>query len=247
MREKIKNTGFSVIEVLMSLAVLTVGMLFVAGVFPVGIHFATISRERTIAAIISDEAFAKIQLYGVDSSMLSADDCKDFNDVSLKAVHSSEFWYPSTSISGNKRYRWSAICRQVDSGSPDLVQVTVFISRKGGGGSKYPDPNGSSGATLSYPSPYKMEVLTSGMGNNELRIKTTGLDEKEKTYINDGSRIVDDDTGAIYRVGERYVEDDDIILLDRDWSGGGDVWVIPPPKGGGRYPCIAVYQRIIKF
>ena len=244
MREKINNTGFSVTEVLMSVAVLAVGMLFVAGVFPVGIHFATISRERTTAAIISDEAFAKIQLYGVDLSELSVDDCGNFIDVNSTPIDLSEFWYPSTTVSGTKQYHWSAICRQSDANTPELIQVTIFISRKSGASSKYPDPNSSSTTFFSYPKPYKMGVGTIVGSDNELRITSAG----EEGYINEGSRIVDNKTGAIYRVHERYVEDDGIILLDKDWSGGdGAVWVIPPPEGGGRYPCIAVYQRVIRF
>ena len=66
MRRKRKNDGFSLTEVLMSVGILTVGLIFVAGVFPVGIHFATIATERTIAAVVADEAFAKIRLYELD-------------------------------------------------------------------------------------------------------------------------------------------------------------------------------------
>ena len=59
---------------------------------------------------------------------------------------------------------------------------------------------------------------------------------------------MDDDTGRIYRVLERYpYPDDETILLDRDWEGGDNVWVVPPPVNGGRNPCIAIYQEVIRF
>jgi len=56
-------------------------------------------------------------------------------------------------------------------------------------------------------------------------------------------------TGRIYRVMERYAPpNDNIVLLDGDWPGGpGNVWVVPPPTGAGRYPCIAIYQKEIRF
>ena len=40
-----------------------------------------------------------------------------------------------------------------------------------------------------------------------------------------------------------------IVVLDRNWQRGapGSVWVVPPPVGGGKYPGIAVYQRVMSF
>ncbi|MHC4573630.1 MAG: hypothetical protein ACYS76_05790 [Planctomycetota bacterium] len=67
-------------------------------------------------------------------------------------------------------------------------------------------------------------------------------------FVNDNYTIVDDATGQLYRVLERNPESSTIVL-DRDWTGPslGRVWVIPPPPTGGRYPVIAIYQRIIRF
>ena len=55
--------GFSLTEVLIAVGLLAVGMLFIAGAFPVSIHFTTVATERTIAPIVADEAFAKCRLY----------------------------------------------------------------------------------------------------------------------------------------------------------------------------------------
>ena len=82
------------------------------------------------------------------------------------------------------------------------------------------------------------------------------LIKSEKVFFNDGSVIMDDETGRVYRVLERYRYSntdpvrDRTVLLDRRWdeSNAPDrVWVVPPPIGGGRYPCIAIYQRVIGF
>ena len=62
---------------------------------------------------------------------------------------------------------------------------------------------------------------------------------------------MDNATGHIYRVLERYSAPSDVVLLDRDWDAGPPnptaVWVIPPPVNGGRYPCVGVFQKIIRF
>ncbi len=255
-----KNRGFSLTEVLLSVGILSVGMIFIAGVFPVAIHFTTIATERTIAAIAADEAFAKIKLYAKDNPAGGIDfgvggvelnHLNDFNDV-LKAgveIDPCEFAYPSAGAdTTQKQYFWSALFRRTDL-IEHLVQVTVFISRKTGQNLKYHEPNGGKNGVR--PMPVKVGVDDVPGRENELRI----TDTDKKTFINDGYTIVDDATGRIYRVLERYRDDpdtaekeDEKILLDSGWEGTPEkVWVIPPPVGGGKYPCIAVYQKGIRF
>ncbi len=257
MNNEQKKAGFSLTEVLLAIGTLAIGMVFIAGTFPVAIHFTTVATERTIAAVAADEAFAKIRLYAVgdlinplddielselEENELKPDEFTDFNDIfpAMVDVNSDEFTYPSTGTA-RKQYYWSALCRRAGDDPDRLVQVTVFISRKVSPNLKYPDPDGS--GTVDWPMPVKVEV--SKVSGNELRIETS----QEKTFINDGYTIVDNRTGRLYRVLERYRDmEDDIILLDRDWEGSPEeVWVVPPPKGGGRGPGIAVYQKVIRF
>lgn len=229
MNNALKHKGFSLAEVLLSVGILAVGMTFVAGVFPVAIHFSTIATEQTIAAVVADEAFAKIKLYGIGEP----NDPNAF--LAAQYIDPNEFAYPSTDTDiSKKQYYWSALCRYIEERN---VQVTVFVCRKAGSKTVYQGGLGR---------PVPMPVGVSGIpGDDELQI--TG----DKTFINDGYTIVDNQTGDIYRVLERYAppDDDRVILLDRPWQGGLSawVWVIPPSVGGGRYPCIAIYQKVVRF
>jgi type II secretory pathway pseudopilin PulG len=241
MIKKPQHDGFSLTEVLLAVATLAIGMMFIGGTFFTGIHFATIATERSIAAVVADEAFAKIRLYGINltDARLATDRLIQFE--ALNPIASDEFAYPSTKTSGEKQYCWSALCRPVASGPNNrLVQVTVFASRKVSSSTTYPG-----GATR--PAPVQVSVsAVSGPGNqNRLAITAPG----EQAFIDGGSTIMDNRTGRLYRVVQRDPDAPDTIVLDRVWQGAAtdSVWVVPPPVGGGRYPCIAVYQKLIRF
>src|SRR4030042_1337956 len=154
MNYKLRNSGFSLTEVLIAVGILSFGMVFVAGVFPAGIYLMTISTERTIAAVAADEAFAKVRIYNVNfaspqwPSPPPTVGCVGFNDVSLVAVDPNEFEYPSTNTGEPNQYCWSALCRLVDDDPNRLVQVTVFVSRKVSRNLKYLD---GSGGTVGWP------------------------------------------------------------------------------------------------
>lgn len=241
MRKKQRHKGFSLVEVLLAVGTLAIGMIFIGGTFLTGIHLTTIATERTIAAVVADEAFAKIRLYGVDLTdpNLASNQLARFD--ALNPMTPSEFAYPSTNTQANKQFYWSALCRLAASDPTNrLVQVTVFISRKVSVGTTYPG-----GALRPVPVPVGVS-LVSGTGN-ESRLAITN--PAEQTFINGGSTIVDNQTGLIYRVLQRDADAPDTIVLDKNWQGTAtdSVWVVPPPIGGGKYPCIAVYQKLIAF
>jgi len=238
MRKRRQYRGFSLTEVLLAVGTLAIGMIFISGTFLTGIHFSTIATERSIAAVVADEAFAKVRLFGVDfmDPNFTVYQQLPFESISLMPVY--EFAYPSTQTSSEKQYYWSALCRPVYSDSANrLVQVTVFVSRKAGTSTTY---QGGLGRPVAVP-----VGVTGVVGEYILSI--TG----DAALINDGYTIVENATGQIYRVMERGADPanpEQITLAPaKPWQGGDLVWVIPPPVGGGKEPCIAVYQKIISF
>ncbi len=259
----------------MAVGTLAIGLTFIAGTFLTGIFFATLSTERTIAAVAAEEAFAKVQIYGLGlaGAGLKSSGFTAYED--LVTLPAEESMYPSIREETASQYSWSAICRRVeDANDPsdpnvqtdddELVQCTVFVSRETGGNPSYwKRKNGTASPDLesvnpSRPRPLLVNVAPAATptGPEEIAIKDAvpGDTTDERTFVSEGSILVDDATGAIYRVMERSAVSPDKVTLDRPWAGsaltsaaGGWAWVVAPAASGGRNPGIAVYQKLIKF
>ena len=253
--------GFSLTEVLLAIGLLAVGMLFIAGVFPASIYFTTVATERTIAVTVADEAFATIKLYGINLADLGARtnplgistvppvpqvlvDCQLTSYGSI--LPENEYAYPAGGDLYHKPYYWSAVYRKVDAND---VQVTLFVCRKTGWNQNYWIRDCSS---LSNPPPWSYRpvafplAVTSVSGIPDEII----INDVNVSFVNDGCTILDGFSGRIQRVLQRQMPpNDNVLRLDSNWQGGspGLIWVVPPPVNGGRYPCVGVYQKIMRF
>lgn len=261
MRSSARQYGFSLLETLLAVSTLAIGMIFVGGTFLTGIYLATVSTERTIATVAADEALAKIRLYGLDPDdpNLATDACTPYTQ--LVSIPSSELRYPSTDANDAnsvQQYSWAALCRRLAPGSR-LVQMTVFVSRQRGADTRYwtREPETDKLEQVELPHAVRVNVVQDANdADDELTIEdaVTSDETDEETFINDGATIIDNETGHIYRVLERYADPSDRIKLDRPWEGGsltasdgGWVWVVPRPVAGGRSPGVAVYQEVVRF
>ncbi len=257
-----RQSGFSLTETLLAVATLAIGLTFIAGTFLTGVYFSTTSTERTVAAVAADEALAKVRIYGLDpnNANLKTDGCTPYEQ--LVTLPAEEFLYPSTREEPARQYSWAVLCRRLGPAGR-LVQCTVFVSRQTAGATYWTRKTGADAPQLGTPNPDLPRPLRvnlvqeAGATNlNEVSIQdavsTDTVDER--TFINDGSVLVDDKTGQIYRVLERYASQQNKIRLDRAWTGGplgapagGWVWVVPPAASGGRDPTVAVYQEVLRF
>ena len=252
MVNRLQNRGFSLAEVMMAAGILAIGFVFIAGVFPVGVKLTAIATEQTIAPIVTDEAFAKIRLYGVDPNKLPYDGYRLFNkdvlpndlitylygqgyaDDEIDTMLEDESLYPSADMGLElKRYNWSVLCRRV---GVREVYVIVFVSRKTGAGARYYTHESdytlsSYGQAVLDPDeddlPVPVKVRINVLGPKRLETVASG----EAPFFNAGCTIADDATGSVYRVVRRTRND--VIVIDGDWRDwqaplGDYVWVVPP-------------------
>jgi prepilin-type N-terminal cleavage/methylation domain-containing protein len=200
---------------------------------------------------------------GVDKKFNTSDDIADNAWTELR--------YPSDASQTDRWYHWSALCRRV--GDKD-VQVTVFVCRKAAASLLYRSWNYSktspgyppSQSNL-WPSPVRIVMTYDSTKPRELKPNLTNVENSKWVvlttdslailkFFRSGFTIVDDSTGKIYRILE-FKDDDkngvlDTLVLSEDWQPGPNspneaVWVVPPAVGSDRYPCVGVYQKILRF
>jgi hypothetical protein len=254
---------------LLAVATLAIGLLFIGGTFMTGVYLTTVSTERTIASVVVDEAFAKIELYGLDPNEASLSTTRFVPYEQVLTIPADEFLYPSTWVgeTPGRQYSWSAVCKRVDPdagpvadhapGASRLVQFTVFVCRETGTHLKHWVRVGGALTSVDWPRPVRVTVRqTAAMDRRVIQIvDAIGSDTiDERAFINDGASIVDEATGQIYRVRERSAAAPDMVTLDRPLTGGdlstsagGGVWVVPPAISSGRNPVVGIYQRTLEF
>ena len=256
MKRRSRQKGFSLTEALLAAAILAVGLAMIAMVFPVGVKLASQSAERTIGTVAADEAFAKIQLYKLNSFSdpdwpADTNSSVDCFRVSAVQVPDEEKFYPSAPTVEEKRYCWSALCRRTE---PNTVQITVFVCRTTGQGGRYYDMGHTEEPQQAnndnpWPVPVKLNVDFNSSIPRQLALGLNPDFDPASTvqrFVSEGCRIVDDATGNIYYVMERK---NSLITLSDNWQGAaaGRIWVVPPGVGSSRYPCVGVFQREISF
>ncbi|MFA6186313.1 MAG: prepilin-type N-terminal cleavage/methylation domain-containing protein [Phycisphaerae bacterium] len=247
MENKKRQSGFSLVEVLMAVGILTVGLILVATMFPAAIFMTTVASERTMAAIVADEAFAKIQIYDMNGIAINKlnDPCSCYDwgkEKTVAEIADSEFAYPPVDPNGgSSQYFWSALYKKKNNIAEDReFQITVFVARRMNSGLDYvssaDDGNGGK-----RPVPYNITGVSGSRGSPTMTIGGN--------LVNPPITIVDNETGKLYTVVKR---DNTGVTLDRNLeddisSSTGGIWVIPPPTSGGKNAGVEVYQRIIKF
>ena len=217
----------------MAVGILSIGMMLIATMFPVGIYLTGVGVERTMASIIYDEAVAKIRLYGLPGLPSGTGDYE--TQLGTANIDPCEFSYPSVDpCTTNPQYYWSALYKQL---SGNEYQITVFVARK-------------TSSNLTYKSKFYNRPRVIDVNVQDVLGKSNELNvfDGNEAYVNSSATIFDTKTAQLYRVIERV---GNVITLDRDWDANAPqkrpIWLVPPPDTGGRNADIEVYQGTMKF
>jgi Tfp pilus assembly protein PilV len=158
-----------------------------------------------------------------------------------------------------RRYYWSALVRRADKNT-DEIQATVFVCRMLGMGSTYYFMDHTlvpirANSGNSWPVPVKVQVQISTVAPlsvKEIQILPYDTGNPiEYQFFTEGCFIVEDSTGTIYRVVEMKDKDSDAagiketLVLDKNFTTGTSVWVVPPAIGSHRNPCIDIVQKTL--
>ena len=264
-----KNTrykkGFTLVEVMLAAAIMAIGLMLVAGAFPVGIKLTAVSTERTIGAIAANEAFAKIHLfgdpnkpnqppYGIDFSQVPVGGLIDFGNVLKQGFDTTEYEYPSADTGQTKYYHWSALLKSLGG---TRTHAVVFVTRTAGAGARYPNPIDLTN-TIPIPKPIPVPVVFPDTDDdNKIIVFDDGVvdfdDIELLEYISDGAILVmvDEITKDVMILNVLEVDRINNTLklieaIDSDLV-GSHFWVIPTAVGSSRNPCIGVYQETMTF
>jgi prepilin-type N-terminal cleavage/methylation domain-containing protein len=266
----IRQNGFSLTEVLMATGILAIGLMMIAMVFPVGVKLAGITTERTIGVVAANEAFAKMQLYGIQPFSDTAKwgmpprdpntTCTDYWQVCATAMPLKEIndqrCYPSLIPQPmERRYYWSALVRRANPNTNE-VQATVFVCRMMGMSAKYYTPAGATNGQ--WPVPVKVNIAVNS-DPNYIDVQPTiafpplppSTTQPVYAFFTEGCMIVEDTNGNEYQVMETKDMDanpgKEKLRLSGPIAVTGlppySVWVVPPAIGSSRSPCIDVVQQ----
>ncbi|AQQ70122.1 type IV pilus modification protein PilV [Limihaloglobus sulfuriphilus] len=261
-----RYSGFSLTEVLVAAGILTVGMMLVLTLFPLGIQLTAETVKQNMASVVASEAFAKVRLHIVNvESFIDANDDTEKTELFDNAagggvnIRDWDFYYPSTPLRAadasdqpeSSRYFWSALIRPVNP-QTGIFQVTVLVFYRQDMQSEFYTETGTDDELELI----EVSVTDPGMVDIESWLEYGG----DHWLITEDSPIIDSKTGRIYRVMEKRVENNDAVFrIDRGWVERygdpdqsstnsdlpADVWIVPPPVGASGTNCIGVFQRVM--
>ena len=233
------KTGFSLTEVLVAMGIMTVGMMLVLTLFPLGVQLTIKSVQDNMASIVAEEAFAKVRLHIDDASAFMGDsslktdetasyyhfdtsgDIKSLNGVDIEEW---DTYYPSTVLRAaadadqpkESKYSWSALVRPVNKAA-GIFQVTVLVFHRSAFQAIFYDGSGTAvnKGTSAKLQPLKVKIDYATAVHQDDWLKLDG----EYWLIAENSPVIDDKTGRLYSIEERRINGNTVeFRIDRDWQ-----------------------------
>ncbi|MGC8541929.1 MAG: type IV pilus modification PilV family protein [Phycisphaerae bacterium] len=260
------RSGFSMIEILFAIAILALGLLMIAAVFPVAIKWTQQDANKTIGQVIARNAIAIIQTKysgGSISSVLQSEasaqryTLQPFPGITTSAygnglnqltlndrtyAFGSYSPYPTVAINPaiSSHYYWTAIMRMSPSQPPTGTSCDIYI-------------------LVFYKGDYTYTYTTSGTPTPLTSASAPGArgsgDGNAIPYVAQGSLAnaafpigaigIDYSTGAVFR---KIVNANTGAIVRSDGGSTSDtVLYCPPADGATASPLIYVYTTTVTF
>ena len=152
-----KERGFTLIEVLISIFVLSIGIFGVMALFPVGIHQTGKIAKNTIGAISAETPLAYASYkYPAGNTGGTVYDIRDIVNLISGTTTPASYFYPDTgtvTISGNASYGWNTSLVPLDmdsNGTATTIGETYLFRQQTAIYKNYTTNNGA--ATFTYNS-----------------------------------------------------------------------------------------------
>jgi len=145
-----RRRGFSLTEVMLAFAILGVGLVMVAAVFPVGADWTRQSVEETVGAVVARNAVNIIQVkyplgLGVGGGLQALPGITGGSSARLPATERAYGFgrnipYPmAAGTAGAAAYCWTALARQ-SPGSTNRYDLYILVFKKGGAEQTFTPP-----------------------------------------------------------------------------------------------------------
>ena len=117
------HSGFTLLEILIALAILVIGVASVVNMFPVGLHAAKRAADFSSAAILAQEKMAEAMYLGYEN-WGSID--TDFDPIGI-GHHSGETGESKNPFADFPGYKWHIDIAEHEYSIDNLAKVTLWI------------------------------------------------------------------------------------------------------------------------
>ena len=122
------NSGFSLLEILIAIAILVVGVASVVNMFPVGLHAVKRAGDFTLAGILAQEKMAEVMYLGYDN-WSSIEDITHSGNVPCHSDVPHSF--PETANSRDHEYKWHVNIASSSISNLAKVMVAIYWNDRG--------------------------------------------------------------------------------------------------------------------
>ena len=113
--------GFTLLEILIALAILMIGVASVVNMFPIGLHAAKRASDFTMAGILAQEKMAELMYLGYENWHIMDSDLLGNPDGGLPAINSGK------ELFSNPAYKWYMNIEDDEHNINNLVRAILWI------------------------------------------------------------------------------------------------------------------------